>query len=147
VLVSLGFLQHRNPADINLIPGIIVNGYVQWGSKALANLSFANVSRKYSSFTHDIYRQQRDDTTREYATLVKVQYDSNPNHDHWVGVKGITSFEGKDYIVIAPTSRNDLNVAGNNSLRREQGWLSADGNILVPVEKTNGYVTFSRNIE
>ncbi|MGP1587611.1 MAG: hypothetical protein ACTTHG_04645 [Treponemataceae bacterium] len=44
--------------------------------------------------------------------------------------------------MISQTSIND-NAVGKENLRGKQGWLKDDnGNILVPVSETKGYVNF-----
>lgn len=49
---------------------------------------------------------------------------------------------GKEYLVIPQTSVND-NAVGKENLGGKQGWLKDDnGNILVPVSETKGYVNF-----
>jgi hypothetical protein len=145
IIVTLGFLQSQNPRDVNRLPGIVANGAVQWTTNpALSNFVLTKVSRTDGRFTHAIYNQQENDYSREYATLVKVQYEATGN-DHWVGVKGIDTEGGQDYIIIAPTSKNDYNV-GPNTVRYGQGWIQKNGNILVPVERTSAYVTFSRSL-
>jgi len=143
ITATMGFLLSSNPAKVNA-SGVVSGGDVQWANGTLANFTLANVKTNSGSFTHAIYDQQGNDQTREYATLVKVQYEST-GKDHWVGVKGIETVGGIDYIKISPTSKNDYKV-GANTPRGGQGWIERNGEILVPVDKTSAYVTFSRSL-
>lgn len=75
--------------------------------------------------------------------LINVNYESTGKSPHWVGVEGMETKDGKDYFIISPTSVNDSKV-GTGQLRNSAGWKKNDaGKILVPVEKTKGYVVFS----
>ena len=49
-------------------------------------------------------------------------------------------------MIISQTSSND-NAVGKDNLRGKQGWLKdSEGNILVPVSETKGYVNFKAPI-
>lgn len=51
--------------------------------------------------------------------------------------------DGIDYLIISGTSDNDTAV-GKDNLRGKQGWLKgSNGEILVPVSETKGYVNFT----
>jgi hypothetical protein len=130
-----------------LSPMYINNNFVKdWSiywSTAAGKLGPALKANKYSGqFTHTQYNRQAMDYAKVYATLVNVKYKSSES-PHWVGVIGIAKENGNDYLIISPTSSRDISF-DQNSTRAGQGWIRKDGGtILVPVDKTREYVTFS----
>ena len=103
--------------------------------------------RLEGQLTHDILESQNADKDTRYYTLVNVNYNSDGG-DHWVGVIGMETIDGTDYLKVSPTSEND-SVVGKESPRGKQGWRESstgDGTILVPVSQTKGYVNFTQEI-
>jgi hypothetical protein len=45
---------------------------------------------------------------KDYVVLANAKYAGNSNVGHYVGVNGIKTIEGVDYIEISPTSTNDV---------------------------------------
>jgi hypothetical protein len=71
-----------------------------------------------------------------------VRYKSSSS-PHWVGVAGIERINNTDYLKIAPSSSNDISFSEDSS-RAKEGWIRKDdGTVLVPVNKTMEYVTYS----
>jgi hypothetical protein len=101
--------------------------------------------RLEDQLTHDILKSQNADKKIGYFTLVNVNYNSKGS-DHWVGVIGMETIDGTDYLKVSPTSVNDSAV-GKESLRGKQGWRkNSEGDILVPTSETKGYVNFTKEI-
>ena len=129
-----------SPVQIN--ETYVKKGSMQW---SLLAKDYGFKAEKFSGqFSKAIYDKQNQDPSKQYTTFINVNYDS-AGHDHWVGVQGIETINGKDYIKISPTSQNDFAVDPED-LRGKQGWLrNSNGDILVPVDQTKEYVNFTRN--
>ena len=130
-----------NPTQLNNETFVNSSGNVKWDEAAI------EFSMNYKDgeipFTYEMYDQQENDTTNNYYTVIKVQYCSNANSPHWVGVIGKETVDGIDYFVISPTSTNDSSVSAG-SLRYAQGWKkNSAGEILVPVDKVRAYRIYS----
>ena len=150
-IMSVSDVFNENPEYVN--DNYVHNGCLDWYEAAESHNQKAE--RKYSSFTKDVFLNQLDDTEKVYQTLVNVNYDST-NHDHWVGVKDVTTLNAKDYVVINPTSINDKMTTYDvwnyyddkkgsiyySDSRLEKGWIVVKGEVLVPVSETKGYVNF-----
>ena len=134
---TLGFSGY-NPAKVN--NEFVSKGSINW--EAVGNkLGMKVEAVKNTQLTKTIFSNQYNDKNTGYLTFVNVNYESGKN-DHWVGVIGFVEKNGKDYLMISQTSINDSAV-GKENLRGKQGWLKDDnGNILVPVSETKGYVNF-----
>ena len=101
--------------------------------------------RLEGQLTHGILKSQNADKDTRYYTLVNVNYDDKGS-DHWVGVIGMETIDGTDYLIVSPTSVTDSAV-GKDSLRGKQGWRkNSEGDILVPTSETKGYVNFKAPI-
>lgn len=138
---TLGFSDY-NPAKVN--KEFVTSGAINWESVG-KKLGMQVEAVKNTQLTKSILNKQNQDKNTGYLTFVNVNYESG-NHDHWVGVTGITQKDGKDYLIISQTSEND-NAVGKDNLRGKQGWLKDDnGNILVPVSETKGYLNFKASI-
>ena len=138
---TLGFSDY-NPAKVN--KEFVTSGAINWESVG-KKLGMQVEAVKNTQLTKSILNKQNQDKNTGYLTFVNVNYESG-NHDHWVGVTGITQKDGKDYLIISQTSEND-NAVGKDNLRGKQGWLKdANGNILVPVSETKGYLNFKASI-
>ena len=132
----------------------VENGIIQWYKIAQDNGT--TVDKQNLPFSKETFYSQEEDLYNNYQTLVNVNYDKD-NHDHWVGVKGIKTIGKEDYVIITPTSINDKmttydtwNYYGNNDgglfysdSRLEKGWKIVNGEVLVPVSETKGYVNFT----
>ena len=131
-----------NPAKVN--DSFVTNGSLNWEAVGEhLGMSVTAVSGK--PLTIDTLKKQHSDSSKGYFTFVNVNYDSNKG-DHWVGVKGATTRDGKDYLIISITSDNDSAV-GKENLRGKQGWIEGkNGEFLVPVSETKGYVNFTAPI-
>jgi RHS repeat-associated protein len=87
---------------------------------------------------------QLNASATEYYVGIKVNYDGNPNHDHWVGASAIQTLDdGIRYARISRTSTND-NATGNGTPRGGQGWRTVGENIYVPLDKILAYLVFIR---
>ena len=88
---------------------------------------------------------QYNASTTEYFIGIKVDYDGDPNHEHWVGATAIEPLDdGNLYVRISRTSTND-NATWQGTLRGDRGWRTDnDGNIYVPLNRVQGYVVYSR---
>ena len=130
---------HLSPIQIN--DTYVKDGSLQWA--ALAKDYGFNAEKFSGQFSKTIYDKQDQDSTKQYTTFVNVNYDS-AKQDHWVGVQGIETIKGKDYIKISPTSRYDSAVGPEDSRCKQGGIRNSAGEILVPVDQTKGYVNFTR---
>ena len=130
-----------NPSQLNNSTYVNSVGNVKW--KNVASEFGVDVTISYTPFTYAIYDEQENDSQHNYYTIIRVQYDTNPDeHHHWVGVNGKETVDGIDYFVISPTSVNDSNIT-STSLRGIQGWKKNSNNeILVPVNKVKEYRTY-----
>ena len=138
---TLGFSDY-NPAKVN--KEFVTDGAINWESVG-NKLGLQVEALKNTQLTRSTLNKQNQDKNTGYLTFVNVNYESD-KHDHWVGITGITQKDGKDYLIISQTSDND-NAVGKDNLRDKQGWLKDDnGNILVPVSETKGYVNFKAPI-
>ena len=150
-IMSVSDVFDESPEYIN--DNYVKNGIISWTKVAEDHKQTAD--REFEPFTKDIYLSQVDDTDNTYQTLVNVNYDKQ-NHDHWVGVKDVVTINNKDYVVINPTSINDKMTTYDvwnyyddkkgetyyPDSRLEKGWIVVNGEILVPVKETKGYVNF-----
>ena len=127
-----------NPAKVN--KSFVTNGSVNWDAVG-ESLGMNVEAVKGKELTVDTLSKQHGDSSKGYLTFVNVNYDSG-KHDHWVGVTGATTIDGKDYLSISNTSDNDSAV-GKDDLRGKQGWIERNGKILVPVSETKGYINFT----
>jgi hypothetical protein len=150
-IMSVSDVFDESPEYIN--DNYVKNGIISWTKVAEDHKQTAD--REFEPFTKDIYLSQVDDTDNTYQTLVNVNYDKQ-NHDHWVGVKDVVTINNQDYVVINPTSINDKMTTYDvvnyyegkkgeiyyPDSRLEKGWIVVNGEILVPVKETKGYVNF-----
>ena len=138
----LGF--DYTPATVNS-GNLVSDGDVQW--KKAADTFGLSFSSGEVPFTYAMFDEQENDSQHNYYTIIRVQYDTNPDEDHhWVGVNGKETVDGIDYFVISPTSVNDSNIT-STSLRGIQGWKKNSNNeILVPVNKVKEYRVFSEAV-
>ena len=138
----LGF--DYTPATVNS-GNLVSGGDVQW--KKAADTFGLSFSSGEVPFTYAMFDEQENDSLHNYYTIIRVQYDTNPDEDHhWVGVNGKETVDGIDYFVISPTSVNDSNIT-STSLRGIQGWKKNSNNeILVPVNKVKEYRVFSEAV-
>ena len=122
--------------------------------KEVGELSFAavaaenglEVEKVVGKFSRNLWNQQHlsNDT---FATIINVNYNDD-NDDHWVGVKGMTRQNNKDYFIITASSDNDSFMGKTkHSNRGNKGWKIQSNNILVPVEQIKGYVNFIKRNE
>jgi RHS repeat-associated protein len=144
LMTRMGFAQ--TPLDVNTTTYLNARGEVDWA--AVGRAVTMTGYRANGKFTHAQWRKQERSVTDIYITLVNVNWGGGS--DHWVGVEGIETIEGTDYLIVSHTSVNDLAV-GRNSPRIRQGWVTKGGEntfpkILVPVDKIKGYVTFHANV-
>ena len=141
---SIGTSNDMTPSQIN---EKYVNSIGHMDFAALGKDLGFTVTKITGKLTHTILKTQDNDKSNIYLTLVNVYYTSDKSADHWVGVKGIETVNGIEYIRITPTSNNDSNVSAG-SMRGNQNWiLSSDGTILMPVSATRGYVNFMKGAE
>ena len=140
LLSSVG-VKNSTPDNVNKV--FVNKGKLNW--QAVGDYFGMNVKyTKGTKFTVELFKDQHNDSENGYLTLVNVNYDDK-GHDHWVGVNGVAQIDGKDYVIISNTSKND-NAVGSENLRGKQGWIEENGVILVPVDETKGYVNFSAPI-
>jgi hypothetical protein len=132
--------EDADPTSINTTEGYVVNGDVVW--TAVAGGLDMSLDSGSGQFSHETYNTQGNDGANNYYSLVKVQYDS-ANSPHWVGVRGIDTINGIDYVIISPTSENDDPTGGLGPGRTGQGWIRQNDNVYVPVERTTEYRIFS----
>ena len=141
-LLSTAGLPDYDPAKVN--DDFVSNGLVSWedvGEKVRMEVEAV----RNSEFTGSVFAKQYADKNTGYLTLVNVNYDAKGS-DHWVGVIGMETIDGTDYLKVSPTSVNDSAV-GKDSLRGKQGWRkNSEGDILVPTSETKGYVNFKAPI-
>ncbi len=132
----------NDPGDINDKKDYVKNGDMQW-AKFAADKGM-DVERKDKPFTKDMYDAQGKDSSTSYYTGIKVSWNSDKK-EHWVGVNGVnTDAEGNNFFIISPTSINDKYV-GAGSDRGGVGWtINNNGDILVPENRVQGYVIFSK---
>ncbi|HOF84971.1 MAG TPA: RHS repeat-associated core domain-containing protein [Treponemataceae bacterium] len=132
-------INDMNPAKVN--KEFVSGGSLNWDAVGeRLGMDVTAVSGK--PLTIDTLKKQHSDSSKGYLTLVNVNYDSKKG-DHWVGIKGALTKDGIDYLIISGTSDNDSAV-GKDNLRGKQGWLKgSNGEILVPVSETKGYVNFT----
>jgi hypothetical protein len=133
-----------NPISINTTNGYVVAGDVVWTT--VANGLGMSLNDGSGQFSHGMYNTQENDGANNYYSLIKVQDDS-ANSPHWVGVRGIETIGGIDYINISPTSESDNPVGNLGPSRTGQGWIRQNGNVYVPVDRTTEYRIFSRPID
>ena len=135
-----------NPSQLNNETYVNSAGNVEWNN--VAPEFDLNVTVSNTPFTYEMYDEQENDTANNYYTIIRVQYDNNPDQNHhWVGVTGKETVDGVDYFVISPTSVNDSNVSPN-SIRGIQGWKkNSNDEILVPVDKVKAYRSYSAPVE
>jgi hypothetical protein len=128
-----------NPLDIN--NEYVSNGCISWENVAKGfNLTY--FGKAAGSFTKAMYDVQEYNTYSKYYTFVNVNYDAKGG-PHWVGVKGVVTMEGKDYIEIAPTSIGDINWDDNSS-RAGRGWVGKGARAFVPVDQVKEYVRYAK---
>lgn len=90
--------------------------------------------------TRDAYATVLYGTLSEYynddsvwAIIAEVIYSSD-GHTHFVSVAGnVFNHDGKAYVPIVPTSRNDRSV-GKGSMRGGAGWIMVNGRPCVPAK-------------
>jgi hypothetical protein len=133
-----------DPTSINATGGYVDNGDLVWTAVA-AGLGLS-LNSGSGQFTHEMYNTQENDSENNYYSLIKVRYNS-ANAPHWVGVRGIETIGGVDYINISPTSENDDPDGDLGPSRTGQGWIRQNGNVYVPVERTTEYRIYSRPID
>ncbi len=150
-IIAVSDVFDESPIYIN--DNYVENGIINWNK--IAEEHDQTAERKYDPFTKDLFLSQIDDAEKTYQTLVDVNYDST-NHDHWVGVKDVVTINNQDYVVITPTSVNDKMTTYDSwnyydgktgktyysDSRFQQGWIVVNGEVLVPVKETKGYVNF-----
>jgi hypothetical protein len=132
-----------DPTSINATNGYVVNGDVMWTT--VADGLGMSLNDDPGRFSHEMYNAQENDGGNNYYSLIKVQYNA-ANSPHWVGVRGIDTIGGVDYVIISPTSEHDDPVGNLGPSRTGQGWIRQNGNVYVPVEQTTAYRIFSRPI-
>ena len=138
---SLGFTDYT-PEKVNM--NFVTNGSIDWEAVG-KTLGMKVDAVKNTQFSKAIFNKQYMDRNTGYMTFVNVNYDSD-THDHWVGVAGFTQKDGIDYLIISQTSEND-SALGKDDCRTNQGWIKdTNGNILVPVSETKGYVNFKAKV-
>ena len=150
-IMAVSDVFDESPIYIN--DNYVKDGIIIWTK--IAEDHNQTAEREFTSFTKDIFLAQLDDTDNTYQTLVNVNYDKE-NHDHWVGLKDVVTIGNKDYVVINPTSINDKMTTYDvlnyffekkgdtyySDLRLEKGWIVVNGEVLVPVKETKGYLNF-----
>ena len=143
------------PSDINN-KYVTSDGKVDW-EKAGKDNGYSVDVHENENFTRETMFKQMADQHNTYKTVVKVKYNDGGD-DHWVGVAGMTSLDGKDYLIIAGSSVNDSYLGNGLSWNKEtekydytdtnnrqgKGWKVVNGQILVPVENTTKYINFTK---
>lgn len=136
----------------------VSNGIVSWNKVAVQN-GYQTTGRVDAAFTKALYETQNNDNSKEYRTLVNVNYDDG-NHDHYVGVQGVLTVGDTDYLVITPTSINDKLTTYDSwyyfdgftgkpyypETRADKGWKVIDGKVCVPVDQVKAYVNFTKDV-
>ena len=116
-------------------------------------INFVSVAKNYG-VVHDYWTaanqhglenkvEELNNSSTQYAILAQVQYGTDKDDLHWVGLNGgVIDIQGHSYVCVSQTSAYD-NVA-QNSMRSDAGWVKgADGNVYVPIENVNRLETFS----
>jgi hypothetical protein len=132
--------KNVDPASINTTDGYVVDGEVAWD--VVADGLGLSLNSDVGQFSHGMYDAQGNDRATNYYSLIKVRYNS-ANSPHWVGVQGIETIGGIDYVTISPTSVNDNPADILGPSRTGQGWIRRNGNVYIPVEETTEYRIFS----
>jgi RHS repeat-associated protein len=129
------------PSDINVEGIIIANGNISWDALG-AQYGYA-VSKTAGPLTQEAYTALTNDDTTVNAIVVEVAFNA-AGASHFVGVKDIETINGKDYVVISPTSQND-NSVGSGSNRSTQGWTTnSKGETVAPTAAVKSYVVFTQ---
>jgi len=143
-IVGMADLSHTaggnlNPSNINA--SYVVNGKIDWGAvaKAIGLTNLGKISGK--QFTKSMYDMQ-DSSYSKYYTFANVNYEPH-GKPHWVGVNGIVTREGTDYISITGTSSKDSkDIEFTIGTRGTKGWIKEGNNILVPMSEVKEYQRF-----
>ena len=154
-IICVSNMLDVNPSEIN--DTYVSEGNLQWNE--IGKDYGYTVKKENKGITRQKYLQQATDQENTYTTFINVNWNDS-NSEHWVGMNGIETINGKDYCVVTISSVNDTAIKnttikqnengdyyydgyGNNRLGK--GWLNENGQVLIPLEQVKGSVTFIKN--
>ncbi len=103
------------------------------GMLKVAGLSLYKETRDpYATGLYQVLSEYYEDDNF-WALIAEVKYSAD-GHTHFVTLAGnVFSQNGKAYVPIVPTSKNDRNVA-KGSMRAGAGWIIVNGRVCVPAK-------------